>query len=115
MLEVSLDLSARHVGISSRAIRCRINDVLFFQQYETAHYLFSKLRFQDRMVKREDINQLAGKVLGDLWVAIGHMGHKIYQVPQRDDAIFRRRRGRRDENLFVTFILEVLGAKFFNV
>ena len=67
------------------------------------------------MMLREHINELLREVLGDIRVAVGHMGYEINQFPQRDESSVVGRRGRCHENLAVTLILVVLSAEIFDI
>lgn len=67
------------------------------------------------MVLHQHVDELLGKVLQDVRVAIGDVRNEIDQVSQRDNTGIRSRRGRRHENFAMRFILVVLSAKIFNV
>lgn len=63
----------------------------------------------------QHVNELLRKVLGNIRIAIGHMGYEIDQFPQRNDPSIGGCRWRGHENLAVAFILEVLGAEILDV
>lgn len=63
----------------------------------------------------QHVNQLLREVLGDIRIAICHMGYEINQFPQRNNPCIGGCCWRGHENLAVAFILEMLGAEILDV
>ena len=96
-------------------LRRRTNNIFIPQQRQATDNLISQIILQLGMMQSQKTDQVLWKTSRNLRVAVRHMGDKVYQLAQGDDAGVVGGRGCLEKKLPKGLILIVLLLKIFLV